>query len=42
MGWTPTELFFWRAFLISIPIGFLYCVYLGFKFMRGIFRKVTR
>jgi hypothetical protein len=39
---SPTELFAWHAFLIAVLIGFLGCAYLGFKFMRGIYRKVTR
>lgn len=36
------DLFIWRAFLIAVLAGFIGCGYLGFKFMRGIFRKVTR
>jgi hypothetical protein len=43
---SPTDLFFWHVFVIGFTIavvsGFAFCSYLAFKFMRGIFRKVTR
>jgi hypothetical protein len=46
MSVSPTQLFFWHAFVIAVTVaialGFVFCMYLTFKFMRGIFRKVTR
>lgn len=36
------DLLIWRAFLIAVLLGFIGGGYLCLKFMRGVFRKVTR